>query len=125
MGAMNEQATALWQAQHLIHDLLHGLGAHRLTTAGAMRHAQARKEQTQIVVDFGDGTHGRARIATDRLLLDGNRWRQAFNGINIGLFELFEKLASVGRERFDIPTLALSVNGIERQVRIYLSHSDL
>src|SRR4029453_8736295 len=32
-GRQNEQTTALWQAQHLIHDLLHGLGAHRLTTA--------------------------------------------------------------------------------------------
>jgi hypothetical protein len=80
-----------------------------------MRYTQARKEQTQIVVDFGDGTHGRARIATDRFLLDGNRWRQAFNGINIRLFQLFEKLASVGREGFDIPTLAFSINGIECQ----------
>ena len=80
-----------------------------------MRHAQARKEQTQIVVDFSDGTYGRARVAADRFLLDGNRWRQAFNGINIWLFKLFEKLTRVGREGFDIPTLAFSINGIERQ----------
>jgi len=111
----NEQTPALWQAQHLIHDLLHGLGAHRLATASAMRHAQARKEQTQIVVDFGDSTHGRARVATDRFLLDGDRWRQAFDGINIWLFKLFEKLASIGREGFNIPTLAFSINGIERE----------
>src|SRR6266511_1024710 len=111
----NEQATSLWQAQHLIHDLLHALGAYRLTTAGAMRHAQARKEQTEIIIDLCHSPYGRARIATDRPLLNGNRWRQAFDGIDIGLFELFEKLASVGRERFHIPTLALSVDGIERQ----------
>src|SRR2546425_9684545 len=55
----NEQATSLWQAQHLIHDLRYALGAYRLTTAGAMRHTQARKEQTEIVVDLGHGSHGR------------------------------------------------------------------
>ena len=39
-GRQNEQTTAFWQAQHLIHDLLHGLGAHWLATAGAMRHGR-------------------------------------------------------------------------------------
>src|SRR5215471_11970395 len=68
----NEQTTAFWQVQHLIKNLLHSLGTHRLATAGTMRHTQACKEQTQIIVDFSDSTHGRARVAADRFLLDSN-----------------------------------------------------
>src|SRR5437667_11938429 len=109
----NEQASPLWQAQHLIHDLLHALGAHRLTTAGAMRHTQARKEQTEIIVDLCHSSHSRARIATHGLLLNGNRWRQTFDSIDIGLFELFEKLASISRDSFHIPTLDLRLGGIQ------------
>ena len=43
----------------------------------AVRIADAREQQPQVVVDLGDGADGRARVVRGRLLLDRDRRRQA------------------------------------------------
>lgn len=53
-----------------------------------------------------------------RLLVDGNRWRQSFDFVDIRLVHLSQELAGVCRQRLDIPTLALRENRIERQRRL-------
>src|SRR4029453_4304182 len=47
------------------------------------------------------------------LLLHRARGREALDRIHVGLLHLLEELASVGRERLDVPPLPLRVDGVE------------
>ena len=82
---------------------------------GAIRLADARVEQAQVVVDFGDGADGRARVVRRRLLLDRDRRRQAFDQVDVGLFHQLQELPRVGRQRLDVAPLALGVERVERE----------
>ena len=81
----------------------------------AVRLADARVEQPQIIVNLGDRTDRRARIVRGRLLLDRNRRRQTLDQIDVGLFHQLQELPGVRRERFDVAALPLGVEGVERQ----------
>ena len=81
----------------------------------AVRLADARVEQPQIIVNLGDRTDRRARIVRGRLLFDRNRWRQTLDQIDVGLFHQLQELPGVRRERFDVAALPLGVEGVERQ----------
>ena len=70
-------------------------------------------EQAQVVVDLGDGADGGTRAAAGGLLLDGDGRAEAFDGVHVGPFDLVEKLARVGRKRFDVAPLALGIDGVE------------
>ena len=48
-------------------------------------------------------------------LADGDRRRDAVDPVGVGLVELFEELAGVGREGLDVPPLALGIERVERQ----------
>ena len=48
-------------------------------------------------------------------LIDRNRRGQTFNRIHVGLVHLAQKLPGVGREAFDVTTLALGKNRVESQ----------
>ena len=99
---------------HLLDSLLaDGLAAFR-----AIRFADAGIEQAQVIVDFRNRPDGRPGIAARRLLVDGNSRRQAFNVIDIGLIHLAQELPGIGRQRFDIATLAFGVNRIKSQGRL-------
>src|SRR3712207_136609 len=80
--------------------------------------ADARPEQAQVVVDLRDRADRRARVARRRLLVDGDRRRQALDRVDVGLVHLLEELAGVGRERLDVAPLALRVDRVERQRRL-------
>ena len=49
------------------------------------------------MIDFGDGGDGRLAAATGYSLFDRDAGRQAFDGIDIRLFELFHKLPCIRR----------------------------
>ena len=66
-------------------------------------------------MNLGDGAHRRAWVVRSRFLLDGNRRRQTFDVIDIGLFHQRQKLPGVGGQRFDVAALALGIQGIEGQ----------
>ena len=70
---------AFGQPQHLVDHLAHRLGGEVDQMIGAARRARARKQQPQIVVDLGDRADRRARIVRGRLLLDGDRGREALD----------------------------------------------
>ena len=76
---------------------------------GAVRVADAREEKTQVIVDFGHGADGRARVVTGGLLLDRNRRRQAFDEVDVGFFHQLQELARVSRQRFDVTALTFGV----------------
>src|SRR6185503_7021044 len=99
----------LGQRGHMLDDLIDRLSRDRAAALRAMRHADRRKQKTQIIVDLGHGADGRARAAHGGLLLDGYCRRKPFYRIDIRFFELVEELASIGRKRFDVAALALGV----------------
>ena len=84
-----------------------------LRVVGAERLADAGVEQAQVIVDFGDGADGRARVVRRRLLLDRNRRREAFDQIDVGLFHQLQELPRVGRQRLDVAPLSLGVQRVE------------
>jgi hypothetical protein len=81
----------------------------------AVRRADARVQQAQVVVDFGDGADGRTRVVRSGFLLDRDGRRQAFDQVDIGLFHQLQELARVGRQRFHIAALAFGIQRVERQ----------
>ncbi|MND62028.1 hypothetical protein D3C80_533010 [compost metagenome] len=109
------QLAALGQGQHLVDHLADGLGLQRHVVIRAARRTDAGIEQAQVVVDLGDGADRGAGVVGGGLLLDGNRRRQAFDGIHIGLFHHRQELPGVGRQRLHIAALAFGVEGVEGQ----------
>ncbi|CPU57605.1 Uncharacterised protein [Mycobacteroides abscessus] len=89
---------ALFHIQHLIHDLLGCLLGDLLATYRAMRRSGACVQQTQIVVDLGDGAHGRPRVPVGRLLVDRDRRGKPLDEIDIGFIHLPQELPGVGRK---------------------------
>ena len=84
----------------------------------AVRLADPRPQQPQVVVDLGHRADGRARVARGRLLVDRDRRRQPLDRVDVGLVHLPEELARVGRQRLDVPALALGVDRVERERRL-------
>ena len=73
----------------------------------------ARVEEAQVVVDFGDGADGGAGVVGDALLVDGDGGRQALDVVHIRLFHEAEELAGVGGEGLNVAALTLGVDGVK------------
>src|SRR2546421_514969 len=71
----------------------------------AMRLAYTRPQQAQVVVDLGDGSDRRARVARGGLLVDRDRRREALDRVDVGLVHLTEELPRVGRQRLHVAPL--------------------
>ena len=99
-------------------DLRRALPRYGRTVVGTVRHSGARPEQPDVVVDLGDGADGGAGIVAGRLLLDGDRRRQALDDVHVGLLHEPEELAGVCRERLHVAPLALGVDGVEGERRL-------
>jgi hypothetical protein len=56
-------------------------------------------------------------IAACRLLFDADRRRKAFDVVDIGLLHHFQKLARIGRQRFNVAALPFGIDGIEGEAR--------
>ena len=80
---------------------------------GAVWAADTGEEQSHVVVDFGDGADGRARVPAGPLLVDGDRRRKPLDVVDVRLFHLTEELSRVGRQRLDVTPLALGEDGVE------------
>src|SRR5581483_9108712 len=102
---------------NLVDDLLYALLRDFATALVAEGVADAREKQPQIIIDLGYRRDRRTRIARAALLLDRDRRRQSLDRVNVRLLHLFEELSRVGRERFDIPTLALRIDRVKGQRR--------
>ncbi len=108
-------ARALRQREDLIHHLIHALLLDLPAALGAVRNADARIEQTQVVVYLRHRAHRGAGILAGGLLVDGNGGRQAVDIVYIRLFHLAKKHTRIGRQRLDVPALSLRVQRIKRQ----------
>ena len=83
-----------------------------------MRHADGSVDDTQIIVNFGDGADGGARRTRSGLLFDGDGRRKTLDDVDVGTFHLVEKLARVGGKRFDVAALALGINRVKSERRL-------
>ena len=116
-GRQQHQLGAFGLGQHLIHHLADGLGGERDGVGRTARLADPGKQQTQVVVDLGDGADGRARVVGGGLLLDGDGRREPLDMIHVRFLHQGEELAGIGGERLHIAALAFGIEGIERQGR--------
>src|SRR5690606_648515 len=89
-----------------------------LTARGTVRNPDARPQQPHVVVDLGDGSDGRTRVAIRGLLIDRHGGAEPLDEVDIGPVHLPEKLPSVGRERFDVASLALGEDRVKREARL-------
>ena len=117
-GRHDHEALALLELHDLVDDLLRALAGDRRAAVEAVGLAHPRPEQPQVVVDLRDGPDRRARVARGRLLVDGDRRRQALDRVDVRLVHLPEELARVGAERLDVAALALGVDRVEGQRRL-------
>ena len=107
----------LRQSHDLVHHLVHILLFDLFSAFRAVGNADPRVEQTKIIVNLRDGSHGGTRVAVCGFLVDGNRRREAFNALHIRLFHLSQKLTGIGRKRLHIPALSLCIDRIKGQGR--------
>ena len=112
-GGVDGDAFAGSEGDDAFDDLVGGLAGDGAAAVGAVRLADARVEEAQVVVDLGDGADGGAWAARGGLLLDGDSRREAVDGVDVGALHLVEELAGVGRERLDVAALAFGVDGVE------------
>ncbi len=108
----------LVELEHPVHDLLRGLPRDRPTANRAVRLAYPGEQQPQVVVDLGNRADGGPRVAPGCLLVDRDGGRQPVDEVNVGLVHLAEELAGIGRQRLDVPSLALGEDGVEGQARL-------
>ena len=111
-GGKKLEAGALRVVEQRIDHLLWGLSRDERAAHGAVRNAVTGEEKTQIIVDFGDRSDGRARVAVRGFLVDGNSWREAFDFIH---GRLVQELAGVGRQGLHVAALTFGEEGVECQ----------
>ncbi len=109
---------AFGQRQHAIDHLRNGLAFDRQSGRRRIGHADARPQETHVIVDFGDGADRRARVLRGCLLFDRNGRRQAVDLIDVRLLHHLQKLARIGRERLDITPLAFGIDRVEGERRL-------
>ena len=79
----------------------------------AVRNADGRIQQPQIIVNFRDRADRRAGAAAGGFLLDRNGGTQAVNGIDVGPLHLVQKLPRIRRQGLHIAALPFRVDSIE------------
>ncbi len=109
---------ALGQGEHAVDHLAHRLALDRQPGRRRIGDADARPQKPHVVVDLGDRADGRARVLRRRLLLDGDRRREAVDLVDVRLLHHLEELPGVGRQRLDIAPLAFGVDRVEGERRL-------
>ena len=102
----------------LIENALRRLRPHRSVAGRARRLRQSRKQHFEVVIDLRDRPHRRACAAHVVHLLDGDRRRDALDGVHLRLVHPLEELSRVGRKRLHIPPLPFRIDRIKRQRRL-------
>ncbi len=104
---------SLGQGHHAVHHLVHGLLGDLPAAVGAVGRADPGIEQTKIVIDLRHCAHRGTGVAVGRLLVDGDRGRQALDVLHIGFLHLAEELTGIRRQGLHVAALALGINRIE------------
>ena len=102
-------AGALGVFLHGVHHLVDGLLADFLAALGAVGHADARPQKTQIVVNLRHRAHGGAGVAAGGFLVDGDGGAQPLDGVHVRLFHLPQKHPGIAGQAFHIAPLTLGI----------------
>ena len=89
-----------------------------LSADGRIGASDARIEQPQIFVYLRRRAYGRARIARDDLLFDGDSGRYAFDEVTLRLVHAPQELTCIAREALHITALSFGIERIESQRRL-------
>ena len=114
----HHDARALGQREHVVDHLRDALRGEREAVLGAVRLADAREEQAQVVVDLRHRPDGGARVVGGRLLLDRDRGRQPLDQVDVRLLHELQELPRVGRKGFDVAPLPLRIERVEGEGRL-------
>ena len=117
-GRQDVDARVLRVDEHHVHDAFERLRGNFPAALMTVRDADVGEQQAEVVVNFRDGANRRSRVRRGGFLLDGDGGRQAVDQIDVGFFHLLEKLPRVGRQRLDVPPLALRVDRVEGERRL-------
>ena len=112
------EARPLREREDLLDDLVEALAGDRAPADRAVRPADPRVEQAQVVVDLGHRADRRARVARGRLLVDRDRRREPVDRVDVGLLHHLQELPRVGGERLDVAALPLGVDRVEGERRL-------
>ena len=112
---VHREPRPLGQRQDLLHDLVEALPRDRPAADRAVRPADPRVEEAEVVVDLRHRPDGRARVPGGRLLVDRDRRRKPLDRVDVGLLHHLQELARVGGEALHVAPLALGVDRVERQ----------
>ncbi len=96
---VDRELRALRKPQHLVDDGFDRLARDRPSANRAVRPADPRIEEAQIVVDLGHRADGRPRVARSRLLVDRDRRREPVDRVDVRLLHHLQELACVRGER--------------------------
>ncbi len=83
--------------------------------------ARSGEEQLEVVVHFGAGAHGAARVAGHHLLFNGDGRADADDPIHIRLFQPPHELPRITAQAFHIAPLAFGIERIEGQTALSTS----
>ena len=103
------------------HYLLIGVTDHGPAGLGRIGGRCPRIQQTEEIVDFRDGTDGRAGVVAGGLLLDRDDRAQASDGLDFRLFQYAHEMFGICRQRIHVPPLTFGIYGIEGKGRLSAS----
>ena len=98
-----------------IENLLQGRGLDGKTVLRAIGDTDPGVKKPQIIIYLRHGSDRGTRIVRRRLLIDGDGWGKAVDGIDVRLRKVAEKLSGIARERLHIASLPLGKDRIEGQ----------
>lgn len=99
-GSQDHDSISRRELHDTLDDLLGRLLADGFSAVGAVGSTDQGIQSPQVVIDLRDRAHGRAGTAGRSLLLDGDRWAQTVNGVDVRTFHAVKKLTGIGREGF-------------------------
>ena len=112
-GGQQIEAGVFRQRHDAINHLADGLRRDRQAGGGRIGDADPRPQQAHVIIDFGDGGDGGARVLARCLLLNADCRGQALDMVHVRLGHHLQELAGVGGERLHIASLAFGIDGIK------------
>ena len=101
----------------VLHQVARAVRRHGLPAFQAMRGADPRPENAEVVIDFGEGRDRTAWTLARTLLVDRNRRSQARNGINASMIGAPEEAACISTQRLYKAALAFAKQRMESEAR--------
>ena len=114
-GGEQHQFAAEREFHDFVHNVFHAAAVDFAMTNRTVRDANAGKEQTEIIINFGDSGDGGTGVAAGGLLINRDGGRETGDRVHVGLVHHAEKHAGVAGEALHIAALTFGVDGIKSE----------